>query len=121
MAKSMYQKKYLEVEAIVEKTKNGWKIDFKKLGDLANGHRAFMEAVRRCYKENEGMSWLYGIKVFSWEKKPGAGGFKPWLGVAFRTANSVSYFACCPDGVESNFIVEAHYNEDFVAQMAEIL
>ena len=95
-------------------TKTGWKIDFKNLSKLASGHKEFIADVRRCWKENEEHGWLIGIKVFTWEKGAGT----QWVGVAFRTAKSISYLAC---HATMSSVIEGHYNEDFVAQMAEVL
>lgn len=99
-----------------------------KSSELCNNHKDFISIVRRCLSENEENGWLCGIKVFKWEKRAGAESCHQWVGVAFRMAKSVSYFACnamhfdsCSDNYRTPFVIQTHYNEDFVSQMAEML
>ena len=108
-------------------TATGWKIDFKKLSKLASGHKKFIADVRRCWKENEKHGWLIGIKVFTREKDAGAESCHRWIAVGFRTAKSISYLACYSTYFPQTLTnyqmssMEAHYSEDYVAQMAEML
>lgn len=117
----MFPKNYREVPGIASKDKQHWQLNINLLAELAKGHKTFLEEVQECFEENRHGSWLYNIKVFSFESRQfPADPPVPWIAIAFRLASSVAYFACCADGLEDNFVVEGHYNQTFIAQMAEM-
>lgn len=119
----MFKANHKEIKGIaVNKKGNHWELDFDELSKLSNGHKGFMEKVQRCFEQNNDKCWFYNIKVFSWQTTSLISIHEqPWVGIAFRMAGSITYFACCPDGKENSFVVEASYNEAFIAQMAEML
>lgn len=118
----MFKAKHKEVPEITRKGEKNWYLDVGKLSELANGHKAFLERVTSYFESNHDKSWLYNIKVFTFESKQFPSDPPvPWVGIAFRTADHVKYFSCCADGAENTFVVEVRYNINFIAQMAEML